>query len=216
MKLIYFYRLQKLNSDYQNLIIAQQIWPQLLSDLKMLYANFYNIMHKVSHNIVCGCCGIIGHNVEEFAMVSANDNILKYLAVESDKVPFVFSCRILSLDECHIMVDPLAIIDQSTLSVCQRCHSSLSSGFLLVEALANFRWIGLVPEELKDLTWVEEALIARSHLFGRIFRLEQRRNGEPTYSSLKGHIVLVSQSTVRLFDILPVSLSALADIAHVV
>jgi hypothetical protein len=85
-----------------------------------------------------------------------------------------------------------------------------------VEALANFRWIGPMPEELKELTWVEEALVARSHLFGRIFRLEERKNQEPAYSSLKGHIVLVPQNTMRLLDILPISPDALADIAHVV
>ena len=73
-----------------------------------------------------------------------------------------------------------------------------------------------MPEKLKDLTWVEEALIARSHLFGRIFRLEERKNREPLYSSLKGHVVLIPQNTVRLLDILPTSPDTLADIAHVV
>ena len=209
-------RLISLNKHYQTLTIIQEKWPQSLLDPKQLYRNFYEMMHKVAHNIVCGSCGIIGHNVDEFRMVSANDNILKSLAVESEKVPFSFSCGIASLDEQHIIVDPLAITDQETLSVCQRYHSSLSYGFIPVEALANFRWLGSVPEELRDLTWVEEALVARSHLFGKIFRLEQRRNGEPTYSSLKGHVVLVPQSTMRLLDILPVSLDTLADIAHVV
>ena len=36
--------------------------------------------------------------------------------------------------------------------LCQRCHSSLSHGSIPVEALANFHWVGPVPEELKDLT----------------------------------------------------------------
>ena len=174
------------------------------------------MMHKVSYNIVCGCCGVIGHNMEEFVMVPASDCILACLAVEPEKVPFSFDCGITVLDAQHVMIDPLAITDESTVSVCQKCYSCLSDGFLPVEALANFRWVGPVPEELKDLTWVEEALVARSHLFGRIFRLEQRRNRVSTYSSLKGHVVLVPQSTMRLLDILPLSPDALADIAHVV
>ena len=114
------------------------------------------------------------------------------------------------------MIDPLAITDYSTVSICQRCHSCLSDSSLPAEALANFRWIGPMPDELKDLTWVEEALIARSHLFGRIFRLEERKNREPAYSSFKGHVVLVPQNTMRLLDILPLSPDSLADIAHVV
>ena len=28
------------------------------------------------------------------------------------------------------------------------------------ESLANFRWVGPVPDELKDLTWIEEGVIA--------------------------------------------------------
>src|SRR5438046_3573105 len=41
----------------------------------------------------------------------------------------------------------------------------------------------------------------RSHLFGRVLRLEERKHGEPAYSSIKGHIVLVPQNTICLLDI---------------
>jgi hypothetical protein len=205
-----------LDENYETIRAAQVTWPQLVSDPKELYRNFYDLMHKVSHNIVCACCGIVGHNVDEFTTVSAHDNSLISLAVNSGLVPFSFNCGIAALDQRDIMIDPLAIIDRNTISVCTKCHSCLSDGSLPSEALANFRWVGPVPEELKDLTWVEEALIARSHLFGRIFRLEERKGGEPTYSSLKGHVVLVLQNTMRLLDILPMSPDALADIAHVV
>jgi hypothetical protein len=34
------------------------------------------------------------------------------------------------------------------------------AGIALNESLANFRWVGMVPEELQDLTWLEELLIA--------------------------------------------------------
>jgi hypothetical protein len=188
----------------------------MLPDPKQLYRNFYNLMRKVSRNNVCACCGIVGHDIDEFTTISTSDDSLATLAVDPEIVPFSFSCRIAAIDQHHIMIDPQAIIDQNTISVCNKCHGSLSDGSLPAEALANFRWIGPVPEELQDLTWVEEALIARSHLFGRIFRLEERKRGEPTYSSLKGHVVLVPQNTMRLLDLLPMSPDALADIAHVV
>ena len=100
------------------------------------------------------------------------------------------------------MIDPLAIMDANAVSICVKCHNCLSGGSLPTDALANFRWIGPVPEELKDLTWVKEALVARSHLFGRVFQLEERKHGEPAYSSIKEHIVLVPQNTMRLLDIL--------------
>src|SRR5436190_5664019 len=149
-------------------------------------------------------------------MTSSNDGKLAPLVVDPEMVPFPFNCGITAIDQHHIMIDPLAIINSNTIFVCNQCYSTLSSNSLLVEALANFRWTGPVPEEMKDLTWVEEALVARSHLFGRVFQLEERKHEEPAYSSIKGHIVLVPQNTMRLLDILPMSPDALADIAHVV
>jgi hypothetical protein len=210
------YRLSELNKNYEAIQAAQRIWPQPLLDRKQLYRNFYEKMHKVSHNITCASCGVIGHDIDEFSIVSMSDKSLGSLAVDPNIVPFSFDCGITAIDQHHIMIDPLAIVDSNTLSICSKCYSHLSSGFLPVEALANFRWIGPIPGELEGLTWAEEALIARSHVFGRIFRLEQRRNGEPTYSSLKGHIVLVPQNTMRLLDILPMSPDSLTNIAHVV
>ena len=144
--------MQSLDDNYQSLTIAHQIWPQLLPDNKQLYRNFYDMMQKVSHNIVCACCGIIGHNIDEFTGVSVQDEVFTLLAVNPKDVPFSFQCGTAALDQQHIMIDPLAITDQDTISICQRCHYCLSDSSLPAEALANFRWIGPVPEELKDLT----------------------------------------------------------------
>ena len=95
---------------------------------------------------------IVEHNIDEFITVSAENEIFLLLAIKSEEVPFSFECGIANLDQQHVMIDPLAIIDQRTISVCQKCYNSLSDGHLPAEALANFRWVGLVPEELKDLT----------------------------------------------------------------
>ena len=146
------YRLSGLEKNYESIRSIQATWPLPVPDPKQLYRNFYEMIHKVSYNIVCACCGIIGHNVDEFTMVLTDDKTLALLVVDPEIVPFSFNCGIASLDQHHIMIDPLAITDQNTISICNRCYSSLSTGILPTEALANFRWIGPVPEELKDLT----------------------------------------------------------------
>jgi hypothetical protein len=74
--------------------------------------------------------------------------------------------------------------------------------------------VGVVPEELRDLTWIEELLIARAHLVGRIVRLQQR--SAASYLALKGHTVLLPQDTTRLLDLLPMPLSSLPDVVRVV
>ena len=59
---------------------------------------------------------------------------------------------ITAIDQRHIMIDPMAIMDLDTVSICNKCYSYLSGNSLPTDALANFHWIGPVPEELKGLT----------------------------------------------------------------
>jgi hypothetical protein len=186
-----------LNNNYETIKAAQVTWPQLPSDPKQLYRSFYSLMNKVSHNVVCACCVIIGHDIDKFNITSTNDGKLAPLAVDPEMVPFPFDCKIIAIDQHRIMIDLMAIINLNTISVCNKCYNTLSGGYLPVEALKNFCWIGPLPEELKDLTWVKEALVVRSHLFRGVFQFEERKHGEPAYSSIKGHIVLVPQNTIR-------------------
>jgi len=82
------------------------------------------------------------------------------------------------------------------------------------DALANYRWIGNVPDELQDLNWIEENLISRAHLIGKIVRLQNRN--VTSYFAIKGHAVLVPQDTRKLVDLLPVSPDSLLDSIRVV
>jgi hypothetical protein len=82
------------------------------------------------------------------------------------------------------------------------------------ESLANFRWVGLVPDELKDLIWIEELLIACAHVVGRVVRLQARN--QASYFGIKGHIILFPQGTTLLLDFLPMSPALLPDVVRVV
>ena len=53
------YRLSWLEKNYESIRSAQATWPQPVPDPKQLYRNFYEMIHKVSYNIVCASCGII-------------------------------------------------------------------------------------------------------------------------------------------------------------
>src|SRR5579859_7288698 len=112
------------------------------------------------------------------------------------------------------MIDPNGIIDAASLYVCHSCQKSLQAEVLPPESLANYRWIGPVPPELQDLTWMEELLIARAHLTGHIVRLQDRNSA--SHFSLKGHVILLPQDTMKLLTILPLPPSNLPDIVRVV
>jgi len=78
-----------------------------------------------------------------------------------------FSCGVSALDEQNVMIDPLGIRQEgsdSNIWLCNSCHPSVMLGERLPESLANFRWVGLMPDELKDLTWIEELLITAIRL----------------------------------------------------
>ncbi|KAJ7789430.1 hypothetical protein B0H14DRAFT_2627263 [Mycena olivaceomarginata] len=67
-----------------------------------------------------------------------------------------------------VLVDPDGVSfppdgGRPTLSLCKNCYSSLKNKKLPALALANRTFLGSVPDELKDLTVIEEAMIARCH-----------------------------------------------------
>jgi hypothetical protein len=182
--------------------------------MKNVYADFYNEMTGLTKNIVCASCGCIDHPVNKFISISVDDSCLRLLHADPSLVPFDFRSGNTTLDESHIMIDSNGIIDETSLSVCLSCQRSLQSGCLPPESLANYRWIGPVPPRLQDLTWIEELLIARAHLTGRIVRLQNRNSA--SHFSLKGHVILLPQDTTKLLNILPLPPSNLPDIVRVV
>ena len=165
------------------------------------------------YNIVCASCGCIGHDRSDYTLVSVLDQRLSCLKVEPRTlVLYDFSCGVAALDEQNIMIDPLGIQQDNSHSnvwLCSTCHPSIMLAKRPPESLANFRWVGPVPDELNDLTWIEELLIARAHVVGRVVRLQARN--QASYLGIKGHIILLPQDTTLLLDLLPMSPASLSD-----
>jgi len=194
-------RLRELDEWFAELLQVEEEFPAQLPDMKDLYTDFYNEMTELTKNMVCVSCGCIDHHLGKFTSVSVDDTSLHLLQVDPSIVPFDFKSGITTLDESHIMIDPNGIIDEASLYICRSCQKSLQAEVLPPESLANYRWIGPVPPELQDLTWMEELLIARAHLTGHIVRLQNRNS--TSHFSLKGHIILLPQDTTKLLNILP-------------
>jgi len=142
----------------------------------------------------------------EFEVVLNSYEPLRHLCIpENVNIPFDFSCGIDLLDRSHILIDKLGITQDKRILLCHICHNQLSKDHQPSEALANFRWVGPIPEELQDLTWIEELLIARVHVCGSIVRLGQRNNPS-SFFGIKGHVIFLPQDTTQLIDLLPMSL----------
>jgi len=114
-------------------------WPQPLPSPDLLYADYYNQIHHLAHNIVCACCGCISHGMNDHESLSIVDPALSVLAVDPSLVPFDFTSGIPQLDVRHIMLDSLGITsDQLHLHICSLCHPSIQRNRLPANALANF------------------------------------------------------------------------------
>ena len=206
--------LQYTHDDLQE---NERNWPLNLPDPKTLYARFYSKIHDLLYNIVCASCACIGHNMSDYTLLSILDQRLSCLTVDPAFVSFDFSCGVSALDTQNIMVDPLGIQPKgspSSLWLCNTCHSSIMLGKRPLESLANSRWVGSVPDELKDLTWIEELLVARAHVVGRVVRLQD--HNQASYFGIKGHIILLPQDTTLLLNLLPMSPASLPDVVRVV
>jgi len=111
-----------------------------------------------------------------------------------------------------ILLDPAGVnIDargRITLFVCKTCTSSLKKKKVPPLSLANCTFLGPVPDELKDLTVVEEAMIARCRSKCWVIQLKEERelNLNNTQRGMKGHVIIYPQRPSEIAAVLPPSL----------
>ena len=209
------FRLPQLDTDFQALLRKEKNWPIPLPYMKNIYSDFLHSTNTLVHNIVCASCDIIGHDFALFHNILTNDQSLRVLSVSSDiYVPYDFRSGIPELDNRRVLIGKLGIPEDDRLSLCESCYKSITVHRRPHESLSNYRWIGEQPKKLQGLTWVEELLIARAHLVGRIMRLEERKAS--SYFALRDHTILLPQDMTRLLNLLPMFLSSLSDVVRVV
>ncbi|TFY51291.1 hypothetical protein EVG20_g11068, partial [Dentipellis fragilis] len=110
-----------------------------------------------------------------------------------------------------IFLDPAGVdvsdATDPTLKLCPSCYFPLTHKKLPSLALANKLFLGPVPHELKDLTAIEESMIARCRAKSCIVHLgEDRRGVMPNAQrGLKGHVIIYPQRPDKLLQLLPPS-----------
>jgi len=107
------------------------------------------------------------------------------------------------------LVDARGVLLQNgevVLELCTMCSRTLHRGSLPKHALANRLYVGAVPDELSDLTMVEESMIARARAKSWIVKLQEQDadSASPTSQrALKGHTIIFPQQPDKLTDVLP-------------
>ncbi|KAJ7936270.1 hypothetical protein B0H13DRAFT_1547406, partial [Mycena leptocephala] len=111
----------------------------------------------------------------------------------------------------NLLVDPDGVSFPSdckppSLSLCTTCHSSLKNNKIPPLSLANKTFLGPVPNELKDLTVIEEAMIARCRSKCWIVQLKEENQDlvlASTERGVKGHIIIYPQQPSKLAQVIP-------------
>ncbi len=106
----------------------------------------------------------------------------------------------------------------NTVSLCAACAEDLAKGKVPKFSLGNCVNVtrcDKYPEELKGLTFVEEALIARSHPIGCIMKLSRGVWRGAEYNGIRGHFCTFRQDHSKLLHILPSRELALHEVVTV-
>ncbi|KAJ7195344.1 hypothetical protein GGX14DRAFT_306530, partial [Mycena pura] len=100
------------------------------------------------------------------------------------------------------------------LSLCSVYHSLLRNDKLPPLSLANKLFLGRVPDELKNLTVIEEAMIARCRSKCWIVQLREENQDlvlARTQRGIKGHSIIYPQQPSKIADILPPSVEEITS-----
>ncbi|KAJ7855232.1 hypothetical protein B0H13DRAFT_1507164, partial [Mycena leptocephala] len=114
----------------------------------------------------------------------------------------------------HMLLDPSSLesdleTNDPVIVVCRRCRSDLKSGRVPPLSLANRNYLGPVPQALRDLTVVEEAMISLCRAKCWIIQLREEASESSipiSQRGVRGHIIVYPQRPSSIALSLPPSL----------
>lgn len=100
-----FSKLSQLETEFGKLLVKEENWPIPLLNMRDLYSDFVRSTHALADNVVCACCGMIGHDLSLYYMHRTDDVCLRVLSIpQNTYVPFDFSTGDVELDNNRIMI----------------------------------------------------------------------------------------------------------------
>jgi len=201
--------LTRANHRHDESIAAQ--WPTLIPQaLKDLLINNFREETSSDHlaTYVCASCSESDFvfNRTEISRSELDLSVLQsspghQLAIDS------MAHLDVALKSQGILVDARGITASSnSLMLCKECYSHLNRGKTPPLSIANDMVIGDVPDELRDLTIVEESMIARCRSKCWVLQLKAENQDisiPNAQRGLKGHVIIYPQRPEQLLSVLP-------------
>ena len=98
------------------------------------------------------------------------------------------------------------VIDRTCKNICLNCVQSLEKGKVPKHALANGLWLGVVPDELKGLTFAEKMMIARVRHNRAVVRVSSGR------AKMVANVIMFSNPTLAVYRMLPPSRDEMKEV----
>lgn len=202
-------RLRKLDEVRQNWpkLIPMAVKEKIIKDFRMATSSI------ALSNFTCACCARNLPIEERIRKAGADINLSLLDGPETNwndstflppPTPFTSGPLKDKLIDAHGVI--LSDDGSITLELCNTCSRGLHKGKLPKHALANKMYVGPVPQELSDLTMIEESMIARARAKSWIVKLQEQDSvsSSPTAQrGLKGHTIIYPQQPDELASILP-------------
>jgi hypothetical protein len=221
--------------EYNRLLnLKTNNWPELVSkDIKDSCINSYRSLTSsdVLKTFVCASCASL-HLLTEKIVMSASDfdlNLLKRPDVRNPEIGVLPDRRWLSVDPmiihppmpfsndllADVLLDSEGVLDiasdnsDATFMFCKPCASALNNKKVPALALANRTYIGPIPDELENLTIVEESMISLCRAKCHIIKLREEHNAvdiPTTQRGIKGNVIVFPQRPSAIAKKLPPAL----------
>ena len=166
--------------------------------------------------VTCACCAesCLRSTCEWMPTTSLDLSFLRYSycdevsIVTSPPLPYTLGpCKNILLDPLGVCLSPL---DESSyhLNLCNSCLSAVKKKKVPILALANCTFLGPVPPQLKDLTPIEESMIALCCVKSWIVQLTEQDSDLTSPQNQCGfhrNIIIYPQQPQKIANILPPS-----------
>ena len=98
------------------------------------------------------------------------------------------------------------VLDKSLESICKTCHKSIVKGKVPQMALANGKWLGDIPDVLKDLSFAEQLLIARVRHNRCLVRVSSGMH------KMRANVISFANPTPQICNVLPPPVEELDEV----
>ena len=185
-------------------------WPKILSDSSksaLIQAFKRETSSAMLAKVTCASCGehVFKNQSCEIPVNKLDLNLFRSQTDNLPMPPPYSSGPYKNLLICPFGVNNHAQFEDS-FTICNICESSLRHNHVPSLAFVNNTYLGEIPSELQQLTFVEELMIGLCRAKCTIFQLrENKREGISTISqsAFRGHIIVYPQNPSSVASFLP-------------